>query len=351
MRESGSPSALAIIHSSTRAGRYTAPSLHSVGMRNFSADIAYCGSAVEPADNPYTPRLTYDWGKAEPHDVGTFLRETLPPPVWDYFLNPDNPDGLATTHMREQLWVSGLIQWHYKKAALEHIVQLSLDERYSWVLFARSDYLFTSPLPALDKPGPPRTLVMDGEDYDGVNDRLLVFPIGDLADVIRVFDLEELVDDHAMTELAQFMESNRPKNPERLLKFQMRRVGLWERAHALPQLGFCVRPEDETSRWSMGLYSPARKVFIKYPTELALSKITSTPLVSKDPVSGAVRSRPLSSTRPGYFRWVKMAGHHRSTLLAPLLLVLGEGRLSLLIWRRAAAKTARKALRRWRTKK
>ena len=340
---------LAIIHSSTRAGDYTAPNLHQVGFQYTAVDLAYCGSAVEPAANPYAPRLSYDWGVSEPDDIGSLLRDSLPDNLWQYLLNPDNPDGLATTPKKQQLWLSGLIQWHYKKLALDHITQLSLSESYSWCVFLRSDFLFTSPLPPLADRSP-RALVLQGDNYGGVNDRLMVFSSNQLTAIAHVFDLSQFADPALVGELSRFMALDRHNNPERLLHFQMNRTGISAETDAIPQLGFCVRPENEGSRWSMGLYSPTRRVFIKYPTELTFSKITRSPWVKKEKPYDSPQPRALTSPAPRYVHWVTQAGYHRATRLAPLLLLLGEGRLAVSIWRGAARKNLRKTLRRWRTK-
>lgn len=349
MNQFDASSTLAIIHSSTRAGHYTAPALHRVGLRHVTADLAYCGSAVRQADNPYAADLSYDWQVAEPEDIGSLLRDVVPDALWQYLLNPDNSDGLATTAKKQQLWLSGLIQWHYKKLALEQARLRSLRERYSWFAFLRSDYLFTSPLPPLAH-HPPRALVLQGDNYGGINDRLLVFPTHQFDTVAKIFDLSPFADLNLVADLSRFMALDRHNNPERLLYFQMTRTGLASDTDALPQLGFCVRPDDESSRWSMGLYSPTRRVFIKYPTELAFSKITSSPWTAKQKPFGSPRPRPLNSPTPRYVTWVTTAGYHRATRLAPLLLLLGEGRIAWTIWKAATRKNLRKTYRRWRKK-
>ena len=350
MNKPGSASTLVIIQSSARGGGFTLPSLSTVGLRNIDADLAYCGSAMHPDDNPYSPLMVYDWGTEEPADIGTLLKEKLPAPLWNYLLNPDNSRGLAASPKNQQLWLLGLIQWHYKKLALDNIRRLSLQQRYSWFVFLRSDYLFTSPLPPLAH-REPRALVLQGDNYGGINDRLLVFPSGQFDRVTELFDLSQFADTDLIEALSGFMNQARPHNPERLLHFQMSRIGLAADTDALPQLGFCVRPRDESSRWSMGIYSPTRGVFIKYPTELSSAKITRSPWVAKERPYGSPRARPLTTPAPRYVDWVNTAGYHRVTRLAPLLFLLGEGRIALSIWEGAIKKKLRKTYRKWRAKK
>lgn len=345
MGQSVGASTLVIIHSSVRAGHYTAPALRSVGLAHNPADFAYCGAAVDPDNNPYHPKPDFDWGVDEPADIGEVIRSTLPTPLWDYLVNPDNPRGLAATPKTQQLWLSGLIQWHYKKLALDQVQKRGLVDRYSWVVFIRSDYLFTTPLPSLNQIHPPHALVLDGDNYGGVNDRLFAFPTHHFDTVHALVDFDRLSQPDTLEDLAKFMGRHRDKNPERLLKFQLDRVGLTEQTDVLPQLGFCVRPHDESSRWSMGVYSPSRKVFIKYPTELTLAKLTTTPLIRHDKKTRGPRRRPLAAREPRHISVVKTIGHHRTTLLAPTLLVLGEARVAMVLWRKAWGKTVRKLFR------
>lgn len=344
MNQPGSASTLVIIHSSIRAGGFTLSALSKVGLKNTDADLAYCGSAVHPDDNPYSSLMVYDWGAEEPADIGRLLKDNLPVPLWNYLLNPDNSDGLATSPIKQQLWLSGLIQWHYKKLALDHIQRLSLQKQYSWFIFLRSDYLFTTPLPSLAEHLPPRSLVLDGDNYGGINDRLMIFSRQQLDTVTKVFDLGQFSTADSLAELSRFMSLDSDRNPERLLHHQMIRTGLVAETDALPQLGFCVRPHDETSRWSPGVYSPRHDVFIKYPTELALSKITQTPFIGKNREDGAQRQRALASSRPRYVDIIRACGPYRATRLAPVLLLLGEFRFVGVLWRSAAAKWRRKIL-------
>ena len=342
MNQPSSASTLVMIHSSTRAGGFTLPALSTVGLKNIDADFAYCGAAVHRDTNPYTFSMVYDWGAEEPADIGSLLKDNLPDPLWNYLLNPDNSDGLATSPKRQQLWLSGLIQWHYKKLALDHIRRLSLQKRYSWFIFLRSDYLFTSALPSLAEHLPPRSLVLDGDNYGGINDRLMVFSRHQTDTVAEVFDLGQFSTTDSVAELSRFMNLDSDRNPERLLHYQMINTGMTAETDALPQLGFCVRPRGETSRWSQGVYSPRHDVFIKYPTELALSKITQTPFIAKDGKNGAPRGRSLQTSRPRYFDLIRACGPYRATRLAPVLLLLGEFRFVGVLWLSANAKWRRK---------
>jgi hypothetical protein len=282
----------------------------------------------------------------EPDDVALFLKESLPHQVWDDFLNVDNPASFSSTPHRHQLWVSGLIQWHYRRLALDEIVAEGLDREFSEAVFIRSDYLFETPLPDTRALNPASLVVMDGENYGGANDRLLIFPMNQIASVREIFDVGSLASGDKRERLMRFMAGNRYKNPERLLKFQMKEAGLLQQSVAIPQLGYCVRPADETSRWSLGLYSKKRDLYLKYPTEFVLARLTVFRMALRSLFRKALPVRPLTTRRPRYLKVVTVAGHHKTTVLAPLLLALGEGTLAILLWRKAAGKTLRKLGRR-----
>ena len=337
--------ALFVIQSGVRAGSRTMDSLLRVGLRHLDADLAYCGPTVTDQNNPYSEMLSYTWTIDEPDNVVGYLQSSLPATIFDFFINENNPRGLALSKTSQQLWVSGLIQWHYRKHALEKIQEYGLDKKYSHVIFARSDYLWTSPLPPSGELVPESLVALDGDSYGGINDRLLIFPAELIQKMSRVYDLNCLGDPVKLESIRDFLRSSRRRNPETLLLFQFLENGLDKSAWLIPQLGFLVRPPDVSSRWSPGVFNPRRNLFIKYPTELLVAKFAKTFFVKKSGHTAVPQTRSAQSRRPVYVRFADLAADHPFTLLAPGLLLVGEMSVAVGLYRQAVGRRIRKAKR------
>lgn len=329
---------LVIIQNQTRGAEATLGSLLGTGSRNLDCDYAFSGTSPK-GPNPYDSVLKYRWDSIEPVDWLLELRERLGPKIYDLFLELDNPSGISQTDADVRLWTSGLIQRIFRQRALDRIHSEGLTELYAWFFFVRSDYFFSNPIPAPSRLDPNGILVMEGESYGGLNDRLLGFNAGKMPQILELSRLDMLSKPPAQTAFVNFMAEHSVKNPESLLLFQVKAAGLYGSIQRLSQLGFCVRKADEGTRGSAGVWCSKRKVFVKYLNELILSK-----------TARFFRRELMHNGRPSAVKLSRLRDkeslHLRAVIfltskgyLWPLLLVIGEPRLSFAIWSKNRNKT------------
>jgi hypothetical protein len=314
---------LVIVQSSLRAFDITGDNRMDVGLRDIEFDIAYCGVEGQPLMD-YS-QFKYVWEHNEEPNLDDFLRRSLPRGVWEMFLNPQNSRGFSTTELRHQLWISGLIQNHYRRLAMSRIIEEGLRSKYSWFIFIRSDYFFTLPLPDFRKQVQNRIFFFEGERYGGICDRFLAVPSEMVESVAKIYDFGGARLEIELEKIREALIVSPYKNPETLLHQRLVGSKLIEKSFSIPQRGFCVRGPADHSRWTSGYLSSKRRLYVKYPTELALSKVATIRFV----VFKFFRIRRLDATKSSrkqklHVRVIDWACGDYKRRLAPILLLLGE---------------------------
>lgn len=303
-------SALVVILNEPRGLRATEKSLRELAFSRYAVDFAYVGSRAS-----LLPLwIDYRWEIDEPDDWILFLNSVASQSPRKFL------DCFGVDERSQQLGLSGLIQFFFRDLALEKIRELELKNLYQWVFFVRSDYLFRTPFPGPDQLGPFEVFILDGESYGGLNDRFLGFSTKAFGLIERALDIERIFSSEG---LIQYLEASHRPNPEKVMMFLFLREGIAPLAGVVSQRGYCVRMPHETSRWSMGYFSPKRGLYLKYPTELALGNLARISPIREDsarPLVSGGKVIPSSSLA----RLVRLAGSQPRLLLAPLLLVVGE---------------------------
>ena len=305
---------LVVVLNEIRGSRITLQPLLQTGLSQLDWTLAYCGAAATPGDNPYSGVAKYLWEFDEPADWLEELKEIVPEDLYRFFLDPNEVDGISTFAGDIQLWISAWIQILFRFRALEKINELGLEEDFDWIFFVRSDYLFSSPIPATQNLKNPNLVLMAGDSYGGLNDRFLGFP-ATLGQVVRKaldYRNPEFVGEGQ--ELFHFMRMQSSRNPETLLWYSLNKSDLIRAPSFVCQMGMCVRPNEEMSRWSTGYWSKRRRAFVKYPTELLLTRLCS--LFGRFSSNSKMLNRLAKVSRA--------AGSQPRLLLAPMLALFGE---------------------------
>ncbi len=317
--------ALVVVLNQTRSSEATLRPLIDTGLSHFSWAIAYCGAKPKSGVNPYAKVAQYMWEYEEPPSWIEELQATLPQTLYSFFLDPENQEGVSTSPEHIQLWVSAWIQNVFRLRALENISSLGLENKFDWIFFVRSDYLFSAPIDSFSRPLMEVPTFMVGDSYGGVNDRFAGIP-SNLLQTLRVaLDYTTLGFIGRNDELFQFMRGQFSKNPETLLWFQLNKAGLLEAAKFVGQKGFCVRLEGDPSRWSFGFWSRRRALYVKYPSELLLANWCDA----------LVRPNSRPELLVFLAKISRAAGTQPRLLLAPMLALQGEFDLGLEVFRKS----------------
>lgn len=316
--------ALVVILNQTRGANVTLPALLKVGTKNIECDFAYCGAGHEDELNPYASQLTYDWHAEEPSDWVKELAQFLPPDLHHFLVDANNPVGLGREPYGLGLWTSGLIQSYFRERAMTKITALSLEQKYSWFFFIRSDFFFSRAIPSLRLLRDNRLVVMEGESYGGLNDRFLGVP-SELIQLVR--DMFDMKKPGQAQEIATFLHSRPIRNPENLLLQRVVSAGLLQSLQKVSYLGYCVRNPHEGTRGSGGIWCPRRKIYVKYLRELLLAKSSLVFNPRNRPRSVNGRRGPLDDESPSlHFRAVSYLVN--KGLGSALLVSLGESGLA-----------------------
>lgn len=317
--------ALAVVLNETRGSQATLRPLIDTGLSRFDWTLAYCGAKPKSGVNPYTGVAEYMWEYEEPATWIEELQAILPQNLCGFFLDPKDPEGVSSSSEQIQLWVSAWIQNVFRLRALENILSLGLETNFDWIFFVRSDYFFSSPIASFPREVKEVPTFMVGDSYGGINDRFAGIP-SNLVESLS-FALDYTTSDFIgrNDELFRFMKGQFSKNPETLLWFQLNKAGLLEEAKFVGQMGFCVRLEGDSSRWSSGFWSRRRALYVKYPSELLLSNWCAA-LARLDPSQKLLFLLAKIS---------RAAGTQPRLFLAPLLALQGEFQLGLEVFRKS----------------
>jgi hypothetical protein len=312
--QAAKPKALVVVLNQTRGAQVTIGPLLSTGLSQLDWTVAYCGAKPEAGPNPYAGVAEFLWEYDEPVSWLEELERILPSSLHGFFLDTKALNGISTSPEHVQLWISGWIQNVFRVRALYKISLLRLDKCFDWIFFVRSDYFFLSPIVLDDTSANGGLTFMVGDSYGGLNDRLTGIPSSLVPSVKRALDYSKAGFIGQNDQLFWFLRREYSRNPETLMWFQLKKVGLMDGASFVAQLGFCLRLEHDHSRWATGFWSRRRALYVKYPTELLLSKWCAAFL------RGGSNSVLLNV----FAKTARVAGTQPRLLLAPMLAAQGE---------------------------
>lgn len=273
---------LVIILGHARASDLTWDSFKSNVFYKLNADLALCVGEANTNNNanPYWKHAKYKWISEE---------------YENYALGYDNFQNIygGTNNWRELLdfapddvapflggcydeknkpAASAGILIYYRALALQYIKDLKLDNTYDRFLITRSDFIWQSPHPSLDKLSSAKIWIAFGEKYGGITDRYALLNNKDVFTYLDI--LRPIVTDHILlkSKLLVF-DKYRRINMESYIKFHLLDNNIYKSVRFIPYYMFSVRNKDSPGRWSKGTYNKKLDCFIKYPDEKIMADI------------------------------------------------------------------------------
>lgn len=308
---------LVLIYPETRGLENTLSSLKR-GFGHVRHQLAFLGSGFENLEEKQKRAFTYVWHLEDPPDWNASFLERLGQETYGLFLGTesafrrDNPNGY-------QLWLSGLIGLRAKLAALDYFVSLELWKKFSHFALVRSDFYWYRALSPNIFSGDSSIVLLDGEHHGGQNDRFLLAKSSLARHVRELFRVERFAALTARRDLERYMSKLANPNPEKLFRYGLERSFVGKKVFLIDYPGYLVRGSSESSRWSMGYWKTGQGVFVKYPSEIVLTKIGG--------IFGRGRPRELSAGKSFAARLLELADRH-SWLKTALLLAVGEREIS-----------------------
>lgn len=250
-------------------------------LKPLEADLAFCGAWSTPfsADSiALRNQARFIWGHEEPSD-------------WVSALDRLSPSGESWRHLAglSPMFVGDIsetgavgscaIVMYWREVLRRSLTDEVLSE-YEWIVITRSDFRWAIPHPEVSLLDPGSIYFLDGEHYGGVSDRHVLFHRQFASRVLSV--AEPIFHDAERLRRQLLAADIIDLNAERFLWYRLGRLGLKERVYFLPYLGFTVRSESTTTRWSWGEYDSSLGVYVKYSEELRLTRLASRFIRSQD---------------------------------------------------------------------
>ena len=99
----------------------------------------------------------------------------------------------------------------------------------------------------------------------------MLFPKAEFGSVLGLYKELFCPDAISLARMQAFAQTSIEVNPESYLRFQLHRFDLWEKLVWMPYNGWALREMSGKTRWSLGKWSNALGVYVKYPNELKLA--------------------------------------------------------------------------------
>ena len=177
---------------------------------------------------------------------------------------------------------SAPIQWYLKAAALRNVKKLRLDAKYDAFVLTRPDFYYACDLDvgALLDQSASAVWVPQGEDYDGLNDRVAV--------VRGARDLDVLLD------LVPCILKPEPGGQEKIWDAEGRYMdclkhgGVLDRVQRFPNVQFTVAADGDSTRWQQAKGRIRAGVKLKYRNEYTGAMKTCRETARADPLLSLV---------------------------------------------------------------
>jgi hypothetical protein len=321
----------------------TAEGFFSHLLEPLHSDLALCVRSGE-AENAFYDRAAHVWRFPEPDDWNMAFENAAGHRRWEtlldlheWFLGPLS----SSTHSNVG---SGAIIMFFRRILGQMLVGQGIVDRYDWFVVTRSDFVWPMAHPPVAMLNPARIYALNGEQYGGISDRHIVvsrmFIRTYLQLVDPIFDApEQLRADlwrHMRRQGWGFM------NPERFLAARMADLGLWGKVRFLPYVPFAVRAPGGSTRWSAGDLDPSAGYYVKYPRELARSKI-AVQHFDEEPPDWSVYLRGLRGARRRFRLWRDYAAAGLLDRTMPR--IVGDPRRPIRALTQHLRRTARRRLR------
>ena len=238
---------LVCIIGSLRGGRWAVDSLKKYVLGPLGADLA----VLQGYGEMNYPGATHIWRVKEYSNWERILNVTLPTdwrrkvrPIPNLWGPVDNLPG------------SGAITFALRRVLLKYLDAMT-DPIYDIVLLTRSDHVYGCAHPLINV-SVAEVCVMEGQNWNGVNDRHTVFRYEDRA---RVLDVHRWLVNNASGVVAI-------NNPETALKAYYAAGGLTVRS--FKRVAFTYKEARDQTRWGVIRHRPCGTGHSKYPQEHAM---------------------------------------------------------------------------------
>jgi hypothetical protein len=290
---------LVAVVAETRAWEVTAESFFSNVLDELGADLALCIGDHE-GPNPMHERARFVWQAKEPENWSEEYDRKAGSSDWRVLLRP-GAQLLGGIEDSTELG-SGAIVQYFRQFLKESIEREGIAGDYDWLIVTRSDLLWPIPHPSTRYLSSRHIYALDGEGYTGLCDRHLVVPRSYIGRVLEVADpiftdprgLQRQLDRISLAQDWHVL------NPERFQAARFKTLGLLRRVRYLPYVPYLVRAPGNTTRWTQGQLDEELGAYIKYPTELARSRIAQRYITDQEswgrflaPIRGAPLRRRL----------------------------------------------------------
>ena len=245
---------LVFLNGQMRGGEVAWKSLQKYVLDYYEADLAYIGPPLnrKGIGKNIARRMKWIWEYEDPEDWAT------------YFVRPEHRENDLFTLRSICFFRKGGDQFlggvklndtcahpgsagmllAYRRLALEKVIEKSLNSKYDWIIYSRTDYLYLCHPPSLEVFNEDFIYVPRGEEYGGITDRLHYIPAKLIIKALNI------TNDILSDPFAWLMPLGAGANLEKLLNTYYRKMNI--SFEKFPHVAFTVRTEYDPSSWSQG---------------------------------------------------------------------------------------------------
>jgi hypothetical protein len=243
-------------------------------LRPLNGEISFCvsSSATVPSE------VVYDSDNScfveEPRSWNSAFNEAMGSNNWMKLLDLGlGKELLGGAEDSRTVGSGGIIMW-FRVVLGKFAADNQLESKFDWFAIVRSDFLWEFPLPRITSLDPNKIYLLDGEKYEGVSDRFILFSRRNAHKVFSMGnDLFSSSDDFVARVRHKTELHGTQLNPEKYLALQIDKLGLSVDLVFLPYNGWAIRRENTKTRWSLGVYSKRLGLYVKYPGEYFKAKL------------------------------------------------------------------------------
>jgi hypothetical protein len=285
---------LTIVLCETREAGSTLSSLERHVLMPMDSDLAFCGSDA-PVTDPIIQASKFVWSRPEPAEWAETLDSWQANGGSWRQLVPLGPMFLGGAGVGDSVGSGAIIM--YWREFLRISLPPDLIEAYEWFIVTRSDFLWQVPHPRWEYLNPDKIYLMNGEQYNGVSDRHIIFHREFADSLLRI--AAPIFEDSAGLRGRLEVSGLRDINPERYILFRLEELGLAQHLQFIPYMGFTIRHHETATRWSSGKFNSDLGFYVKYPEELSETQ-TSQRLISRPEHWKSLLNNGLSARAAAY---------------------------------------------------
>jgi hypothetical protein len=262
---------LTILLCQTREIENTLENLKENVLLPLRSDLACCSDEIDFYKNSVEIQnnFRYKWLYKEPTDWATAFDKECESKSWRKVIDSGVAGGLMGGVSDDRVVGSGGIIMFYREILRKFLYQSDALETYDWFVITRSDFFWTVPHPGIELLDENQIYFLDGEKYNGVSDRHIIFhkkyaeKISNIA--YPLFHDGIKISSDIIEYLSQMQDKG--LGPEAYILMRLKQMGLEDKIRFLPYIGYTIRSIGGNTRWSQGVFHEKKNIYIKYPRE------------------------------------------------------------------------------------